>query len=530
MNITQIQKFWLESDFVFELLKQIPASVFWKDRNSVYLGCNDIFAHSLGLSSPEEVIGKTDYDLPTTKEESDAFRTDDKHVIKTKQPKLNIEEYQTLPDGRRVTLLTNKVPLLDKQNNVMGILGIYHDITERKKNEAELLQAKIKAAANQSKSLFLAVMSHELTNRLGNIMSAIDIAREKLVNVKNSEKLNPTLDWLSLAYTESKSVLPFLKNVTEYLELDSGLIDSKLAPVQLTEMLSKLASGYIDKLKANKIDLLLNITNSFPTNILIDSYNVYRVLDTVIGNAIRFTHTGTITIKAQIEKSNYLAIIIQDTGKGIPQAQLKNIFNAFCKDKVDINSKYKKFGLKLSIAKQIMELINGDIIIASQEGKGTEVKLLVPYLDNKNERRIGIINTKQKRRKTKNAKNLKLLVVEDDPVSLNFQVHILNSMGYEVHFVSTGEEAIEKARQNQYHIIFMDITLPGMTGIEASQEIMKLRSDRPLIVAVTSHATEESVEDILASGIDELIEKPINQEKFELFFNTTYPSLIEDGD
>ena len=106
MVVTKIQKFWLESDFVLELLKQIPASVFWKDIDSVYLGCNDAFASSLGLSSPKEVIGKTDYDLPTTKKESDAFRADDKQVIRTRQPKLNIEEYQTLSNGRRVVLLT----------------------------------------------------------------------------------------------------------------------------------------------------------------------------------------------------------------------------------------------------------------------------------------------------------------------------------------------------------------------------------------------------------------------------------------
>ena len=132
MVITPSQRFLLESGFVLELLKQIPASVFWKDKNSVYLGCNDAFAHSLGLSSPEEIIGKTDYDLPTTKEESDAFRADDKQVMKSKQPKLNIEESQTLSNGKKVTLLTNKVPLLDSKKKVIGILGIYHDITERK--------------------------------------------------------------------------------------------------------------------------------------------------------------------------------------------------------------------------------------------------------------------------------------------------------------------------------------------------------------------------------------------------------------
>ena len=179
---TATQMFWLESDFVLELLTQMPADIFWKDKESVYLGCNSHFAASLGLSSLAEILGKTDYDLPTTKEESDAFRADDRQVMESRQAKLNIEEYQTLSDGSQRVLLTNKVPLLDKQNNVIGILGIFYDITERRKREESLHCAKEKA--EQIKAKFLNNMRHDIRTSLTGIVSSASLIGSATENPK----------------------------------------------------------------------------------------------------------------------------------------------------------------------------------------------------------------------------------------------------------------------------------------------------------------------------------------------------------
>src|SRR5687767_5778395 len=138
--VFQEQQYWLEHSFILELLKQLPSYVFWKNTECVYLGCNDAFARSLGLASPQDVIGKTDFDLPTAKEESEAYQEDDRQVMRTGEPKLNIEETQTFPDGRRIILLTNKVPLRDKNEKIIGVLGIYTDITKQKMAEQALAE------------------------------------------------------------------------------------------------------------------------------------------------------------------------------------------------------------------------------------------------------------------------------------------------------------------------------------------------------------------------------------------------------
>lgn len=129
------ERYWLERDFVMDLLKQLPTHVFWKNADLVFLGCNDTFAKALGFSSADEIVGKTDYDLPVKKEQGDIFRADDRQIMESGQPKLNIEEERTFLDGRKAFLLTNKVPLVNKKNNkTMGILGVFNDITELKKD------------------------------------------------------------------------------------------------------------------------------------------------------------------------------------------------------------------------------------------------------------------------------------------------------------------------------------------------------------------------------------------------------------
>src|SRR5438128_2162169 len=126
----------------YDVLMQLPSCIFWKDKKGVFLGCNESFARSMGFSSPEEIIGKTDYDLLHSKQESDAYRSDDKAVIETNQPKINYEEDQILPDGSKIVLLTSKVPLLDNDQQTIGVLGVYLDITERKNREKSLQHDK----------------------------------------------------------------------------------------------------------------------------------------------------------------------------------------------------------------------------------------------------------------------------------------------------------------------------------------------------------------------------------------------------
>lgn len=383
MVLTKTQQFWLESDFILELLKQIPAYIFWKDKDSVYLGCNNAFAHSLGLSSPEEIIGKTDYDLPVKKVESDAFRQDDQQVMASKKPKLNIEEYQTFIDGRKVVLLTNKVPLLDKNGDVIGILGIYHDITERKKREKELQDAKEKAeVANKTKTEFLEYMRHDIRTPLTGIIGFAG-------SIKN-EAMDPKIKEYARNIAASGEALTDLLNaILEEIKVSSGEIPGLKKKFSLQKKLNEIIllnqSGALHK----KIELLIDYDSAIPEYLIGDSARISRVVLELVTNALNFTHAGYVKLSTQLarddEESVIIKIIVKDTGIGIAPEKQQDIYLRFKRLNPSYEGIYKGYGLGLSVVKQFVDDLNGEIYVESDIGVGTKfifvVKLKKVLLD-----------------------------------------------------------------------------------------------------------------------------------------------------
>ncbi|MDX1901287.1 MAG: helix-turn-helix transcriptional regulator [Gammaproteobacteria bacterium] len=137
-------RFWLDGHSTIQLLNKKPAYVFWKDTDSVYIGCNEMLAYALGLLSPKKIIDKTDYDLSTTREENEKYRADDKRTMSSGQPTFNIHESQTLPDGRRITLTTNKMPFLDRRGKIIGLLG-YSIVSKTETHELYFIRKAIES-------------------------------------------------------------------------------------------------------------------------------------------------------------------------------------------------------------------------------------------------------------------------------------------------------------------------------------------------------------------------------------------------
>jgi two-component system aerobic respiration control sensor histidine kinase ArcB len=377
MAISKRQKFLLESDFVFELLKQIPAHIFWKNENSVYLGCNNTFAHSLGLSSPEEIIGKTDYDLATAKEESDAFRADDKLVIKSKQPKLNIEESQTLPDGRKITLLTNKVPLFDKKKNVIGILGIYYDITERKLYEQAIISAKEKAdAANKAKTEFLENMRHDIRTPLTGITGFASMIADEV----QDPKIKDYVDNLSAS---SYALLDLLNEILELVKVSSGEIPVLKKKFDLKKKLTDVINLNRARAHHKHIDLLFDYDTNIPPYLIGDSTRIHRIALELVANALNFTQQGSVRLSTELAKVEgrdlVIKIIVEDTGIGIEPEKQQEIFQQFKKLTPSYTGIHKGAGLGLAIVKQFIDEMQGEIYVESQLGTGSKFICVLPF-------------------------------------------------------------------------------------------------------------------------------------------------------
>lgn len=528
MDITEAQKFWLESDFVFELLKQVPAYIFWKNKSSVYLGCNNAFAYSLGLSSPEEIIGKTDYDLPTTKAESDAFRADDKQVIASKKPKLSIEEYQTRPDGSKVALLTNKVPLLDKENNVVGILGIYYDITERKKKEEELKEAKEKAeAASRAKSMFLANMSHDIKTPIAGIISTA----EYLAHLANDP------DFRNRADDIVQSGLRLMELMIEIIEV-SRLEVRQTTRTQTRFNLKNLIDDIVQLIKPaineKAFDLNVEYESKIPAFLTGDRWHLYRVILNLLSNAIKFTKEGSITISVetikQTKKTITLKICIIDTGIGIPKDKQAVIFDNFTRLTPSYEGIYKGTGLGLYIVKQFVKAMDGEIYVESEEGKGSKFICIVAFkipldqtaseTERKSIEKIRSIKDSESASviaanifgDKSNFKNIKILLVEDNMISSRSAKGTLEKLGCTVDTAFSGTEALQLFKPGKYDLIFMDLGLPDMEGVEVTKKIRQQENNSQKatkIIALSAHVDDEIRRSCLSGGMDSAITKPL---------------------
>jgi len=370
MVITEAQRFWLESGFVLELLRQLPAYVFWKDKNSIYLGCNDAFAHSLGLSSPAEIIGKTDYDLPTTREESDSFRADDQEIIKSKRSKLNFEEHQTLANGKKVILLTNKVPLFDKQKNVIGILGIYHDITGRKKEEEELRKAKeLAEVSSKLKTEFIRNMEHDIRTPFSGIYGMAKILHDNEEDEKKKNYLNDIVN-------SAKELLDYSTAILNFSRMEASSTPLIAKKFNLPQLIQGLLMMETPAAKLKNLDFSIYLDPDLPSVVIGDRYRLQRILINLISNAIKFTEQGFVKLSVKVakkidKKHAILSFRVEDSGIGIAEESRDIIFERFTRLVPANKGLYHGQGLGLSLVKQLVEEMEGDIEVISEIGKGS---------------------------------------------------------------------------------------------------------------------------------------------------------------
>lgn len=539
--------YWDMEGFVSELLKQLPTYVFWKDKAGVFLGCNELFARSVGLSKASDIVGKTDYDLPTTKEESDAFRADDQLVMKSNCPKLNKEETQTFPDGRQVTLLTSKVPLRSKDGEVIGILGIYSDITERKKMEQELQLAKEQAeAANKAKSAFVANISHDIRLPLTGIIGISDIMRH--------DPKQCTPENIKMIKDSGEELLSMMNKILDFVKAESPDF-SKLEKEEVFSIgaiAKDTVSLYAPVIKQKNLSLHAEIDKSVPELLLSRPVDIYKILNNLVGNAIKFTEKGSIVITASYVEPN-LILTVKDSGIGIPIDKRDVIFGWFERLTPAHKGAYQGTGLGLAMVKQSMDSLQGHIKVTDNEPHGTQFICTIPvkiptstegyqaqsWIDQAGIHESEMLLKKSSEKNsadrikdyeaTSTIANKNLLLVEDVPVAAYAARGPFERLGYKVKWVDNGEAAVQEAITGKYDVLISDIGLPGIDGLEVARQCRKKGLTIP-IFALTGHA-EMNEEEYTKAGFDGVFIKPISEEKFTEVFDAymkKQPSNTDD--
>ncbi len=514
----------------------IPNFVFWKDTNSVYRGCNLNFARFVGLQDPKEIIGKTDYDLPWQKDVIKIYIQEDQRVISTKQPMLDVETPLITLNGEKHIILVSKVPFLNEQGFVVGLVGIYTDITGRKNMEEELRRSKEKAeAASHAKTEFIQNMSHDIRTPLMGVIGAATLL-EKSAQTKGEQNT------AHMIHVSGQRLLDLLNGVLDVVSAESiNDADLHKETFDLLERMRVLHDLMLPIIKMKAIHFVLDIDPNTPRYVITDLMKIERILLNLMGNAIKFTEKGHVDLHIKVlshDKDHvHLEFTVTDTGMGIPKEKLHQVFDRFFRVNPSFKGMQQGHGIGLYVVKKYVNLLGGEVHVSSEEGKGTTFHFALLMKTGKAEDAVAIapnefsdpaiLNLTETKTPLSTAKTevlhaakgtVNVLFIEDDAIASHVGAQMLHNVGCTVHTAPDAETALQLFKTHHFDLVVSDVGLPGMSGNELAALIRlweKTHDKTPIpIVALTGHAVGRAAggECILA-GMNKVFTKPLSEEK-----------------
>lgn len=483
------------------ILNAIPIRVFWKDKNLVYLGCNNVFACDSGFDDPKDIIGKNDYQMGWSKN-ADSYRKDDLQVIESGIPKLHIEESQFTPEGKQISLLTSKLPLRGSNMEITGVLGTYIDITDRKIIEEELILAKNKAEeGDKLKTAFLHNISHEIRTPMNAIVGFSALMGEPDLDAKSRG------EYIEVIVQSSNHLLEIITDIVDISNIEANLVKVVEKEININSTLKSLYNQFIPKANEKKIKLIFETALSdSEALILTDSTKLNQILINLISNALKFTTDGSIKISYKV-KNTFMEFCIKDTGIGIAEEYHSKIFERFYQVLHSFSKLYEGTGLGLAISKANVELMGGKIWLSSEPGSGSSFYFTIPY-----EKRFSVpqkdISKSPKEYKAFTEKK-KILIAEDIESNFKLICYFLSGSNTEIIRAVNGKEAVEKCLLDKdIDLILMDIKMPVMDGYTA---IKLIRETNSLIPIIAQTAYFDDKDSALLAGSSGFISKPFDK-------------------
>jgi PAS domain S-box-containing protein len=375
------EEFQQKEAFLMSLINSIPDLFFYKDINSVYLGCNKAFEAFVGLEE-KDLIGKSDFDI-FNKEEAEFFRARDLEMIHKGEHHGN-EEWIKYPDGKSVLVDTLKTPYFDSEGNILGLIGISRDITERKKKEE--LQRSIEEERRRLNELqeydriktdFFANISHELRTPVNVIFSALQMYELKLKTCTCKKASTEIYKYTKMMKQNCYRLLRLINNLIDITKIDNGYFhinETNYDIISLVENITQSVAGYVE----DKGLSLIFDTEVEEKVIACDPEKIERIILNLLSNAVKFTpYGGNIVINME-DKVESICISVKDTGRGIPVEKMNAIFERFIQVDKSFARDHEGSGIGLSLVKALVELHGGTIKVFSELDKGSEFVVELP--------------------------------------------------------------------------------------------------------------------------------------------------------